>query len=195
MTMKIRAALFVALVWLFAAPVQAQDAAPAQAGTEAAGTVEPALAAETATPDAAAADTAAATPAPAPATLNAPFRDTLLFSGVEVAAVREAAAGRRSNEAFLDAEKVELIPIDRKIKLSGIYYKDDTTWIIWLNGYKLHPGYLLKEINRIEVKKDEVSLSWYDIGLNDVINIKLRPHQIYDIVTGILYYDTAGGIQ
>jgi len=210
MTMKIRAALFVALAWLFAAPAQAQDVAPApaQAGTgatgtvepapaaEAAGAVDPALAAGMATPDAAAADTAAAAAAtPAPATLNEPFRDTLLFSGVEVAAVREAAAGRRSNEAFLDAEKVELIPIDRKIKLSGIYYKDDTTWIIWLNGYKLHPRYLLKEIHRIEVKKDEVSLSWYDIGLNDVINIKLRPHQVYDIVTGILYNDTAGGTQ
>lgn len=184
MTMKIMTVLFVALVSLFAAPVQAQDAAPAQAETAAA--AEPTPAAETAAPGAAAAAAAA---------LNAPFRDTLLFSGVEVAAVREAAAGRRSNEAFLDAEKVELIPIDRKIKLSGIYYKDDTTWIIWLNGYKLHPRYLLKEIHRIEVKKDEVSLSWYDIGLNDVINIKLRPHQVYDIVTGLLYYDTAGGTQ
>lgn len=109
--------------------------------------------------------------------------------------MREAAAGRRSNTAFLEAEKVELIPVDRKIKLSGIYYKNDKTWIVWMNGHKLHPSYLLPEIQSIEVKQDEVFLRWYDIGLNDVINIRMRPHQVYDIVTGILYNDTAGGSQ
>lgn len=165
----------------------AQDLAPVQPAV-----AEDALAVQ---PDVAAAAEQVGMPAVAPVTVKAPFRDTLLFSGAEIAALREAAAGRRSNEAFLDAEKTELIPIDRKIKLSGIYYKDDATWIVWLNGYKLHPSYLLKEIHRIEVKKDEVFLSWYDIGLNDVINIRMRPHQIYDIVTGILYNDTAGGSQ
>mgnify|MGYP000852574927 CR=1 FL=1 len=128
------------------------------------------------------------------AALNKPFRDTLLFAPAEVTALREAAAGRRTNEKFLEADKVELIPIDRKIKLSGIYYKDDNNWIVWMNGYKLHPRYLMPEIHKIQVKQDEVYLEWYDIGLNDVIKIKLRPHQIYDIVTGILYNDTAGGM-
>lgn len=128
------------------------------------------------------------------AELNKPFRDTVLFTPAEVTAVREAAAGRRTNEKFLDADKVELIPIDRKIKLSGIYYKNDSTWIVWMNGYKLHPRYLLPEIHKIQVKQDEVYLEWYDIGLNNVIKLKMRPHQIYDIVTGILYNDTAGGI-
>lgn len=174
--------LFV-LTLLCGTPVMAQDTAPAQlVAAEGAAAAQPDV-------------VAAATPAAVPVTVKAPFRDTLLFSGAEISALREAAAGRRSNEAFLDAEKTELIPIDRKIKLSGIYYKDDATWIVWLNGYKLHPRYLLKEIHRIEVKKDEVFLSWYDIGLNDVIDIRMRPHQIYDIVTGILYNDTAGGSQ
>lgn len=128
------------------------------------------------------------------AMLNKPFRDTLLFTPAEVTALREAAAGRRTNEKFLEADTVELIPIDRKIKLSGIYYKDDSNWIVWMNGYKLHPRYLMPEIHKIQVKQDEVYLEWYDIGLNDVIKIKMRPHQIYDIVTGILYNDTAGGM-
>ncbi|MFN7113932.1 MAG: hypothetical protein ACK4PK_06185 [Alphaproteobacteria bacterium] len=180
--------LFALLALLFAQPALAQDTAAApQPAAEGAATAQPDAVAE--------ASVQAEQPVAAPETIKTPFRDSLLFSGAELSALREAAAGRRSNEAFLDAEKTELIPIDRKIRLSGIYYKDDSTWIVWLNGYKLHPRYLLKEIHRIEVKRDEVFLSWYDIGLNDVINIRMRPHQVYDIVTGILYNDTAGGSQ
>lgn len=125
---------------------------------------------------------------------SAPFRESVLFTPAEVTVLREAAAGRSSSSAVLEADKVELIPIDRKIKLSGIYYKDDNNWIVWMNGYKMHPHYLLKEIHKIEVKQDEVYLEWFDIGLNDIIKIKMRPHQIYDIVTGILYNDTSGGM-
>lgn len=143
----------------------------------------------------AAADAAAKAAAEAlNAELSKPFRESLLFSPAEVSSLREAAAGRRTNEKFLEAESVELIPIDRKIKLSGIYYKDDANWIVWMNGYKLHPRYLLPEIHKIDVKQDEVYLEWYDIGLNDIIKLKMRPHQVYDIVTGLLYNDTVGGM-
>ncbi|MDP2205203.1 MAG: hypothetical protein Q8K65_02745 [Alphaproteobacteria bacterium] len=197
--MRATSSLLVLLALFFAPPALAQDVISAQPAVESSASAQPDTTAQSdavgVAVDAAEAGQPAAEPVAAPATVKTPFRGTLLFSGVEIAALREAAAGRRSNEAFLDAEKTELIPVDRKIKLSGIYYKDDATWIVWLNGYKLHPSYLLKEIHRIDVKKDEIFLSWYDIGLNDVINIKMRPHQVYDIVTGILYNDTAGGSQ
>lgn len=194
MMMRVSALFLFALVFLTALPIWAQEA-PVDPAAAIAATGGDAVGPDTPAAEGAA-DAAAAQsqPVSAPvATVKTPFRDTLLFSGAEIAALREAAAGRRSNEAFLDAEKTELIPIDRKIRLSGIYYKDDGNWIVWLNGYKLHPRYLLKEIHRIDVKRDEIFLSWYDIGLNDVINIRMRPHQVYDIVTGILYNDTAGG--
>jgi hypothetical protein len=125
--------------------------------------------------------------------LKKPFRDSLLFSDAEVELVRAAAAGRQTGTAILEKDKVELIPIDRKIKLHGIYYATDNNWIVWLNGYKLVPGRLLPEIMEIKVNRDQVFLRWYDIGLDGVIDLTLRPNQIYDIVTGIVYNDTAGG--
>lgn len=131
--------------------------------------------------------------APAP---RVPFRDTLLFSPAELSALREAAAGQRTSTAGLQSEtdKVDLIPIDRKIRLGGVFKRDDSDfWILWMNGHKLHPGYLFPEIQKIKVEKEEVYLEWYDIGLNDVIKLTMRPNQVYDIVTGILYNDTAGG--
>ncbi len=139
------------------------------------------------------ADPAAAAAAAEAAAMKKPFTESLLFTGAEVSLLREAAAGRRASSAILEAEKVELIPVDRKIKLSGIYYNTDDRWIVWMNGHKLVPGRLLPEIHEIRVNRDQVFLRWYDIGLNDIISITLRPNQIYDIVTGIVYNDTAGG--
>ena len=176
----------------FAVIVSAPAGAQAPADTAVPADETPAVVTPPVDPAAAAAAAAEAAAQKAAAE-KAPFRGSLLFSGAEVQALREAVEGRQSNTAFLEADTVELIPIDRKIKLSGIYYKNDATWIIWMNGYKLWPGYLLPEIHGINVKKDRIDLRWYDIGLNDVIEVTLRPNQIYDIVTGIVYNDTAGG--
>ena len=132
------------------------------------------------------------------ATELAALVEVMLDSGAvaELSALREAAAGQRTSTAGLQSEtdKVDLIPIDRKIRLGGVFKRDDSDfWILWMNGHKLHPGYLFPEIQKIKVEKEEVYLEWYDIGLNDVIKLTMRPNQVYDIVTGILYNDTAGG--
>lgn len=169
-----------------AVPTAAAD--PAAGVAPAAAPVDPAAAAAPIDPAAAAAAAAAETEA-----FKKPFLDTLLFTNAEVALLRESSAGRATSSAILDAGKVELIPIDRKIKLYGIYYSAPNRWIVWMNGHKLVPGRVLPEIHEIRVNRDEVFLRWYDIGLNDIISITLRPNQIYDIVTGIVYNDTAGG--
>ncbi len=120
------------------------------------------------------------------------FAESLLFTSLEMDTIRKAEAGRNV-QSTKDIESVELIPIDRKIWLSGIFYRTANDWIIWLNGYKLTPYYLLPEIRGIRVDRDRVYLEWYDIGKNGIINIDLKPHQVYDIVTGILVWDTDGG--
>lgn len=167
---------------------QAPDAATPAATPVATDSAAAAPAAAPVDPAAAAAAAAAETEA-----FKKPFLDTLLFTNAEVALLRESSAGRATSSAILDAGKVELIPIDRKIKLYGIYYSAPNRWIVWMNGHKLVPGRVLPEIHEIRVNRDEVFLRWYDIGLNDIISITLRPNQIYDIVTGIVYNDTAGG--
>lgn len=121
-----------------------------------------------------------------------PFRDSLLFTDLEIDTILKAEAGR-AVQSTVGIESVELIPVDRKIWVSGIYYKSAQDWILWMNGYKLTPGYLLPEIRGIKVEQDRVHLEWYDIGKNGIINITMQPHQVYDIVTGILVWDTDGG--
>lgn len=121
-----------------------------------------------------------------------PFRDSLLFTDLEIDTILKAEAGR-AVQSTVGIEAVELIPVDRKIWVSGIYYKNPRDWILWMNGYKLTPGYLLPEIRGIKVEQDRVHLEWYDIGKNGIINITMQPHQVYDIVTGILVWDTDGG--
>lgn len=120
------------------------------------------------------------------------FSKSLLFTDLELDTIRKAEAGRNV-QSTKNIESVELIPIDRKIWLQGIFYQAPNNWIIWLNGYKLTPYYMLPEIRGIRVEQDRVSLEWFDIGKNGIINITLQPHQVYDIVTGILVWDTDGG--
>lgn len=84
------------------------------------------------------------------------------------------------------------IPLNRKIALGGILYRAEGDWIIWLNGQKLGPDNLLPEIQGITVASDKVYLEWFDIGINGIIRLTLRPHQTYDIVTGLLLPGRAG---
>jgi|GEM_PF-905312 len=121
-----------------------------------------------------------------------PFSKSLLFTELELDTIRKTESGR-AVQSTAKIESVELIPVDRKIWLSGIFYKAANDWIIWLNGYKLTPYYMLPEIRGIRVDRDRVHLEWYDIGKNGIINITLQPHQVYDIVTGIMVWDTDGG--
>lgn len=80
-----------------------------------------------------------------------------------------------------------VIPERRLIVLSGILYRAKNNWTVWINGQKVTPDNYLPEIIEIKVENSSyVSLKWYDIGLQEVISITLRPNQVYDITTGIL---------
>jgi|GEM_PF-5931464 len=80
-----------------------------------------------------------------------------------------------------------IIPERRLIILSGILYRGKNNWTVWINGQKVTPDNYLPEIIEIKVENSSyVSLKWYDIGLQEVISITLRPNQVYDITTGIL---------
>jgi hypothetical protein len=135
---------------------------------------------------------AVATPEPAkppePVVDRSPFAQSLLFSPLEILLIKKFLEGG-DNPANADIEAIRsapYIPPVRRIILSGIVYKGQDNWIVWLNNQKLTPGNLLPEVVSMSVKEDRIDLEWYDIGLNDVIKIKMRPHQIYDIVTGVL---------
>ena len=115
------------------------------------------------------------------------FNESLLFSPLEILLIRKFLEdGGSVNADSFNVQEAPYIPPIRRIILSGIVYRGPEDWIVWLNNEKLTPGNLLPEVVSMQVKQDRIDLEWYDIGLNDVIKINLRPHQIYDIVTGVL---------
>lgn len=186
-----------------ATPSIAQTAVDAAAvmsidGGGAAATVAPATA--PVTPAATAAATPAATAAvpgqpalavPSPeapkVAIDEPFKQSLFMSPEDLVAIERALKGVVTSGSGAGGSAAQQeIPQVRKITLSGVSYKAPNQWVVWINGQKIVPGLLLKEIVDIKVERDLVHLKWFDIGLNGVINITLRPHDTYDIVTGVL---------
>jgi hypothetical protein len=172
------------LVLTLSAQVLAQETPPANA----AAAVAPAPDAAAAVPAEGAAPVAAAPAVPeAPLQIiTTPFTESFLFSPAEVAAVRRALSGQVSGTAALNTDQTINVPQRRLISLAGVVYRGQKDWILWLNGRKVTPKEMLPEIVDVQVAKDRVHLKWFDVGLNDVISITLRPHQTYDIVTGVL---------
>ncbi|HYD19190.1 MAG TPA: hypothetical protein VEF76_11990 [Patescibacteria group bacterium] len=119
--------------------------------------------------------------------IHQPFVRSLFFTNEELVQIRRAADGKApvSGTGSLSGGG-QIIPQVRTITLTGVLYKNPNEWLIWLNGQKLNPGNLLKEIIDIRVERDMVHLKWFDIGLNGIIDVSLRPHQKYDIVTGLM---------
>ena len=116
--------------------------------------------------------------------LERPFTSSFFFSAQDLIAIQKAQHGAVSgkSEAYTGAP----IPQIRRITLSGIIYRNPSDWLIWINGHKVVPGRLLPEMVSIKVHEDNVHLKWFDIGFNGVIDITIKPHQTYDIVTGIM---------
>lgn len=117
-----------------------------------------------------------------------PFVRSLFFTAQELAEIQKARKGILSVDAGrIGAATGQVIPQVRTITLTGVLYKSEDDWLIWLNGQKLNPKNLLSEIVDIDVSPDSsVRMKWFDIGLNGIIDITMRPHQKYDIVTGLL---------
>ncbi len=107
------------------------------------------------------------------------FLKNVFLSDDEVSAIQRALLG-------VDKQEDTGPKPPRLLRLSGLLYKDPNDWVIWLNGNRLTPDRLLPEIIEITVDSKQIYLKWFDYGINNVIFITLRPHQIYDMETGIL---------
>jgi hypothetical protein len=138
----------------------------------------------------AAADAAAATAAAAAAAdIHTPFKQSFFFTAEDIIAIHKAIEQQgttdNGNSSVAQAAQ-QAIPAVRRIALSGVIYKAADDWLIWINGQKVTPKVQMKEIVEIEVERELVHLKWFDIGLNGVIDITMRPNETYDIVTGVL---------
>jgi hypothetical protein len=118
---------------------------------------------------------------------QAPFVGSFFLSPIEIATLQQALMGKVATPETLAVDKKPVAATNRVIRISGVLYRSAGDWIVWMNGEKVTPQKLLPEILDIQVENSSyVRLQWFDAGLNSVISITLRPHQTYDIVTGIL---------
>ncbi|QQG35691.1 MAG: hypothetical protein HYS17_09240 [Micavibrio aeruginosavorus] len=69
----------------------------------------------------------------------------------------------------------------RELSLSGILFKGKDNWIVWLNGKRLAPDALPKEIMDIKVTEEYVDLKWFDAYSNLIYPVRIRPHQRFNL--------------
>ncbi len=69
----------------------------------------------------------------------------------------------------------------REIGLNGILYKGKDNWVVWLNGKRLAPDALPKEVIDIKVHSTYIDLKWFDSYTNLIYPVRIRPHQRFNL--------------
>jgi hypothetical protein len=72
------------------------------------------------------------------------------------------------------------VPSITSIFLSGIVYNAKDNWTIWLNGARVTPQNIPKEIIDINVSQEFIELKWFDAATNQIFPVRLRPNQKFD---------------
>ncbi len=73
----------------------------------------------------------------------------------------------------------------RELSLGGIVYTSTESWIVWLNGQRVTPDAIPKQILDIKVSEDYIELKWIDSFTNLVFPIRLQQHQRFNLDTRI----------
>lgn len=76
-------------------------------------------------------------------------------------------------------------PEKRYIHLQGILFTSDNDWVVWMNGKKVSPNALPEEAIGFKVYKDYVEMKWFDDYTNQIIPVRIRPMQRFNIDTRI----------
>ena len=79
----------------------------------------------------------------------------------------------------------------RELSLSGILYKSGDEWIVWLNGQRVTPDAIPREVIDMKVRNDYIELKWFDSFTNLIYPIRLRPHQRFNLDSRIFLPGTA----
>lgn len=113
-------------------------------------------------------------------------KESLFFTPNQIASIMRANQGFIAPEAAYNPDNQSGKPIDkgpRNIVLSGIVYNAPNDWTIWLNGQRVTPKNKPERVMGLTVRQDRIHLRWMDIGNQRIVNITLRPHQVYALDT------------
>ncbi len=120
---------------------------------------------------------------------------SLMFTYWEQASILDAKNSRGLTRAPTDTELFEDLNSDqtspeespgpppgiRTLELGGIAFKTSKSWTIWLNGERVTPTALPAEVLDLKVYKEYIELKWLDEYRNQIVPIRLRPHQRFNI--------------
>jgi negative regulator of replication initiation len=84
-------------------------------------------------------------------------------------------------KALEEEEQLELDPSRRYVSLGGIVYKADDDWTIWLNGNRVTPNAVPKQVIDLRVYKDYIEVKWLDEYTNSIFPLRLRAHQRFNM--------------
>jgi hypothetical protein len=73
----------------------------------------------------------------------------------------------------------------REIALGGIVYTNAGDWIVWLNKQRLTPKRLPPQIQDIKVQKGYIDVKWFDQQTKQLIPVRLRPNQRFNLDTRV----------
>lgn len=74
-------------------------------------------------------------------------------------------------------------PPPRILHLSGLIYTASDDWKLWLNGTQIVPGKVPESVSALNVTRDYIDMKWYDKVTGEVIPVRLRAHQRFNIDT------------
>jgi hypothetical protein len=150
-----------------------------------------------------ASDSTVAEPARSPDPSSIEEIPPVVFSERDVSLIRQARAAigttraptqEEMNETSKTTDNIAFVPPEPKQKpppekrylvLSGISYVTKDDWTIWLNGQRLRPNAVPKEVIDLQVFSEYVEFKWYDDFTNQIYPVRLRPHQRFNIDTRI----------
>lgn len=76
-------------------------------------------------------------------------------------------------------------PANRDISLNGIVFVSEKDWTIWLNGMRVTPSAIPREVMDLQVHKHFIEVKWLDDYTNQIFPIRLRAHQRFNLDTRI----------
>jgi hypothetical protein len=121
---------------------------------------------------------------------------SLFFSEEQYALLQSAMSGFEQKIDMNDLREeaggdlIDTLPDDsdpfsqmREIKLEGVVFHGADDWIVWINKQRLTPKRLPMQVQNINVQKGFVELKWFDQQTKQVIPVRLRPNQRFNLDT------------
>lgn len=109
---------------------------------------------------------------------------SLFFTLWQYQSIQDAKNSKGYVRAPTDSELNDQTPPEpglREISLGGIAYRANDDWTVWMNGQRVTPQAIPKEVLDLKVYKNFIEVKWLDEYTNRIFPLRLRPHQRFHL--------------